>query len=161
MSEFTIRPIVPGDNPHIAKIIRDSLEEFNANKPGTVYYDMATDHLSEIFKIGRAAYFILEKGKKIAGGAGFYPTSGLPEDTCELVKMYLAAPFRKKGYGKLLLQHCMSQAKHQGYTKMYIETMPELTSAIAMYQSFGFSFLKSPLGSSGHTGCDLWMIRSL
>lgn len=156
-----LRTIRPEDDNTIAAIIRNALEEFHANKPGTVYFDTATDHLSEVFKIGRSAYFILEEQNKIAGGAGFYPTAGLPHDTCELVKMYLAAPFRKKGYGGLLLRHCIQKAKDAGYSKMYIETMPELDKAIQLYQKFGFSFLPAPLGNSGHTGCAIWMMKEL
>ena len=37
-----IRNIVSKDNAAMAKIIRDSLEEFNAAKPGTVYFDEST-----------------------------------------------------------------------------------------------------------------------
>jgi len=53
-----IRKIQPGDNPHIAKIIRDALEEFAANHPGTVYFDETTDHLFELFRQEGSAYFI-------------------------------------------------------------------------------------------------------
>ena len=44
---LSIRPIQPADNPVIAKIIRDTLAEFGANHPGTVYYDPTTDALFE------------------------------------------------------------------------------------------------------------------
>ncbi len=37
MCAVTIRPIHFTDNEPLAAIIRRSLEEFNANKPGTVY----------------------------------------------------------------------------------------------------------------------------
>ena len=47
---LNIRPILPSDNASIAKIIRSSLEEFGANKPGTVYSDVTTDHLYELFQ---------------------------------------------------------------------------------------------------------------
>jgi len=40
------------DNAAIAKIIRNSLEEFNAVKKGTVYFDVSTDHLSKLFAPG-------------------------------------------------------------------------------------------------------------
>lgn len=49
----TIRPIQPSDNTFIAKIIRDTLAEFGANHPGTVYYDPTTDALYELFSKGK------------------------------------------------------------------------------------------------------------
>ena len=57
-SSFTIRPIAQADNPLIAKIIRSTLEEFGANKPGTVYFDDTTDHLFELFETEGAGYFM-------------------------------------------------------------------------------------------------------
>jgi putative acetyltransferase len=44
---------------------------------------------------------------------------------------------------------------------MYIETMTELTIAIEMYKKNGFTFIPAALGNSGHTGCDLFMIREI
>ena len=40
-----LHPIQPSDNAAIAKIIRDTLTEFGAAHPGTVYYDKTTDTL--------------------------------------------------------------------------------------------------------------------
>ena len=45
---ITLRIIEQEDNADLAKIIRDTLAEFGANHPGTVYYDSATDHLFEL-----------------------------------------------------------------------------------------------------------------
>ena len=58
MNIWDIRAIQPADNPFMAAIIRDTLAEFGANKPGTVYYDSTTDALYELFQKERAAYFI-------------------------------------------------------------------------------------------------------
>ncbi len=156
-----IRKIITDDNYAIAFIIRSSLLEFNAAKPGTVYFDEATDHLSEIFKKKRSAYFVVVVDSEVAGGAGFYPTEGLREDTCELVKLYLLKKYRRKGFGEMLLQKCMEEAKVERYKKMYLESMPELTNAIPMYEKNGFNYLSAPLGNSGHAGCNIWMIKDL
>lgn len=156
-----IRNIVSKDNAAIAKIIRDSLEEFNAAKPGTVYFDETTDQLSDVFTAPRSAYFVINVDGELAGGAGIYPTKGLPSDTCELVKMYVAKKFRGNGYGQTLLEKCMQEAKKEGFKKMYIESMPELSNAIGMYEKNGFEFIRHSLGNSGHTGCDIFMIKKL
>jgi putative acetyltransferase len=68
---------------------------------------------------------------------------------------------RGKGIGKLLMQKCIAEAENMGYKKIYLETMPELTIAIPMYEKFGFTYLPSAQGNSGHTGCDVWMIKEL
>jgi putative acetyltransferase len=158
---ITIRPIEPSDNRQLAFIIRSTLAEFGANHPGTVYFDASTDELYEVFKKERSAYYVAELNGKIAGGGGIYPTEGLPEDTCELVKMYLLPKARGMGLGKQLLEKCFDAARSHGFRQIYLETMPELKLALRMYEKSGFSYLGSPMGHSGHFGCDLHMIRTL
>lgn len=161
MHELTIRTIRPGDDQPLARIIRSTLEEFNANKPGTVYFDDSTNHLSDVFKTPGSIYFVVESGSSVLGGGGIYPTANLEPGTCELVKLYLAPRARGKGVGKILMEKCIAAAREMGYKKIYLETMPELIVAIPMYEKFGFTYLQSSQGCSGHTGCDIWMIRDL
>ena len=162
MEGINIRPIAPTDNAAMANIIRRALEEFGANKPGTVYYDDSTDHLYELFLAApMSAYFIAEKAGVLLGGAGIYPTDGLPDQTCELVKMYLSPAARGWGLGRNMIARCLEAAKAKGYNRVYLETMPELKKAVSVYEKFGFDYLQGPMGNSGHNGCDIWMIKSL
>lgn len=162
MEEIIVRHIQPQDNAAMAQIIRKALEEFGANKPGTVYYDESTDHLFELFQSEPLSeYFIAEKAGVLLGGAGIYPTDALPEGTCELVKMYLSPAARGMGLGRSMINRCMEAAKAKGFQQMYLETMPELKKAVSVYEKFGFTYLSGPMGNSGHNGCDIWMLRKL
>lgn len=162
MDSVTIRTIQPGDNAAIANIIRTALTEFGANKPGTVFYDDTTDHLFELFaSTPKSGYFIAEKDGVIVGGAGYFPTEGLPGTTCELVKMYLNASVRGMGLGRKMIDYVLAAAKEAGYEEVYLETMPELNKAVKVYEQFGFHYLQGPMGNSGHNGCDIWMLRKL
>ena len=159
MNDPFIRSIQRADNPFLAKIVRDTLTEFGANHPGTVYYDPTTDALYELFQKKGAGYFTATLSGKVVGGAGIYPTDGLPADTCELVKMYLLPEARGMGLGKTLIEKNLSFAREKGYERVYLETMPELKQALKVYEKFGFEYLKGPMGNSGHTGCSLWMLK--
>lgn len=161
MSDILIRKIEPADNATIASIIRGSLAEFGANHPGTVYYDSSTDHLYEVFRQPGSIYLVAEEEGLILGGAGIYPTEGLPPGTAELVKMYLIPQARKKGLGSRLITACIEFAREQGYNQVYLETMPELSRAMTVYERFGFEYLKGPMGNSGHFGCHVWMLLNL
>ncbi len=162
MDDIQIRPIQPADNKPMALIIRQSLEEFGANRPGTVYFDSTTDHLFELFETTiNGKYFIAVKEDKIIGGAGIFPTEGLPHDTCELVKMYLSPDARGMGLGKLMITKCLETAAGLGFSQVYLETMPELKKAVSVYEKFGFTYLAGPMGNSGHNGCDIWMIKKV
>ena len=156
-----IRPILPNDNSSIARIIRETLTEFNANKPGTVYFDPTTDDLFSLFSIKNSYYFVAVLDNKIVGGCGIYPTQNLPKGCSELVKFYLTTSARGKGIGKALMLKCFEKAKEFGYTQLYLESMPELAIAVGMYQKLGFKFITKPLGNSGHFGCDIWMVKEL
>ena len=115
-----IRPIRKEDNAAIALIIRAALEEFGANKPGTVYFDETTDHLFELFNSNQnCAYFIAEEDAVILGGAGFFHSEGLDDTTCELVKMYLSKNARGKAFGQQMINHCIEVAKQQGQVEMF------------------------------------------
>ena len=58
---INIRKIEERDNKVIASIIRSTLEEFGANKPGTVYYDDTTDALYQLFdKTPGSVYYVAE-----------------------------------------------------------------------------------------------------
>jgi putative acetyltransferase len=161
MKNIYIRPIRETDNAAIAAIIRNILTEFGANKPGTVYFDPTTDHLFQLFSVPDSAYFVAEADGRIVGGSGIFPTSGLPAGYCELVKLYLLPDMRGQGLGLRLMEVCFQKAVDFGFTRMYLETMPELRTAIGLYEKAGFAYLSGPLGASGHYGCDLWMIKDL
>lgn len=156
-----MRLISPDNNSIIASIIRSVLAEFKADKPGTVYFDPTTDDLYSLFRTPASAYFVLEINGEIAGGAGVFPTLGLPESCCELVKLYLLPAARGKGFGKMLIERCFEQAREFGFREMYLETMPELKMAMGLYEKCGFEYLNGPLGQSGHFGCGLWMLKKL
>lgn len=161
-SEITIRPIAPGDNAALARAVRNTLAEFGAAKPGTAYYDEATNHLYELFsQTPRSAYFVAELNGKVLGGGGIFPTQGLPADTVELVKLYLLPAARGRGVGKALIQQCLEAARTNGYARLYLETTEELTQAIPLYEKLGFTYLPAALGDSGHFGCQIWMIKSV
>ena len=161
MEEISIRLIEPRDNAELATIVRDTLAEFGANHPGTVYYDPTTDALFELFQTVGSLYYVAEKDGILLGGAGLFPSAGLPFDTCELVKMYLLPEARGLGLGKTLIEMVLIQAEQKGYRNVYIETMPELRQAMKVYEKFGFKYLTGPMGNTGHTGCSVWMLKKL
>lgn len=157
----SIRFIEPKDNVALAAVIRAALTEFGANKPGTVYFDPTTDNLSALFETPGSVYYVAEKDNEILGGCGIFPTVGLPDKTCELVKLYLSPGSRGTGLGKALMLKAMAWAKEAGYEQVYLETMPELSNAVTMYEKLGYNRLPKSLGNSGHDGCSIWMLKAL
>ena len=159
--DIQISRIQPSHNQALATIVRNALAEFGANRPGTVYFDPSTDSLFEVFQAPHSIYYVAIDKEKLVGGAGIFPSNGLPKDVCELVKMYLVPEARGIGVGRLLIEKCLAFAKEAGYKRVYLETLPELKKAIGVYEKFNFTYLPAPMGNTGHFGCDVWMITEL
>ncbi len=155
------REIEKKDNKEIAALIRQVFREFKIDRPGTVCYDPTTDDLYNLFRAPGSVYWIAEDKNTIIGGCGIYPTPGLPEGCAELVKLYLLPSYRSRGIGRELIERSFNSARQYGYRQLYIESLPELGKAIHIYEKAGFRLLSSPMGNSGHFGCDIWMIREL
>jgi len=154
-----IRQVQESDNLGLAKMIRNVFEEYDAPKKGTVYSDTTTDALFELFQNKKSILYVAKNSENILGCCGIFPTPGLPDHCAELVKFYLPKELRNKGIGKILLERCIAAAKQLGYSQLYIESLPHFSKAISMYEKQGFISLKNPLGESGHTSCNIWMLK--
>lgn len=161
MDQIIIREIKKDDNVIIAKVIRDVLTEHGVNRPGTVFTDPTTDKLFELFDRDDSVYFIVLFNNEIVGGCGVFPTKGLDKGCAELVKLYVKKEARGFGLGKQLMEMCSVKAKELGYTSLYLETLPELSNAVQLYENLGYIKLNAPLGDSGHFACNLWMLKEL
>jgi putative acetyltransferase len=157
----TLRKIEERDNREIAGLIRSVFREFKIDKPGTVYYDPTTDDLYNLFKKPGSVYWIAEENGKIIGGCGLYSTPGLSDDCAELVKLYLLPGERGRGIGRMLMERTFESAREFGYRQLYLESMPELSKAIGIYEKAGFHFIPSRMGNSGHFCCNIWMLKEL
>ena len=158
---YTIRKIEPKDNPKIASVIRNIFEELEAPKVGTAYDDPHLNTLFEVYQAENEMYFVVEEDGIILGGCGIGNLIDAEFKICELQKMYLAKEARGKGIAQELMQKCLAFAKKAGYDKCYIETLPFMKDAQKLYVKSGFTYIDGPMGSTGHTACDVFMIKNL
>lgn len=156
-----LRKIQPQDNEQIAKVIRDIFDELNAPKEGTAYADPILDQLYEEYQKPKSVYFVIVHEEKVVGGGGLAPLENATEEFCELQKMYLAPQARGLGLGKEIIEKSLAFAKEEGFLKCYLETLPFMKDARKLYEKMGFQYLTEPMGCTGHTSCDVWMIKEL
>lgn len=158
---MTLSPVQPSDNQALAVLIRAAFPEHDAPMEGTVYSDPTTDNLYELFRAEGAALWVARIQEEIVGCCGVYPTEGLPAGCAELVKFYIKKSGRGQGIGSALLRQSIQSALALGYRQLYLESLPHFAKAVSMYQRLGFRKLDHPLGSSGHPGCNIWMLKDL
>ncbi|RPI45232.1 MAG: GNAT family N-acetyltransferase [Bacteroidetes bacterium] len=159
--EPVYREVERGDNPLLARMIREVFEEHEAPRVGTVYSDPTTDDLYGLFRKERSVLFVAEIDGKPAGCCGVYPSAGLPVGVAELVKFYLAAGARGKGTGRKLMELSIRKAREFGYKQLYLESLPQYARAIGIYEKQGFTPLERPMGKWEHNACNIWMIKEL
>lgn len=160
-SAVIFREIKKEDNVLLARMIRQVFKEHDAPLSGTVFSDPTTDDLFGLFRKSRSVLWVAELDGLALGCCGIYPTEGLAYDCAELVKYYLTDSERGKGTGRQLMELCIASARKLGYKKLYIESMPHFSKAVRIYEKLGFRKLSSPLGNSGHTTCNIWMLLEL
>ncbi|MGH8115734.1 MAG: GNAT family N-acetyltransferase [Rhodanobacteraceae bacterium] len=158
---FLIRPIEPRDDAAVAAIIRAVMPEFGADGEGFAIHDAEVDAMSAAYARPQSAYFVIEADGAILGGGGVARLEHGEPDVCELRKMYFLPALRGQGAGHAMITRCLDTARGFGFRRCYIETLTGMDAAQHLYRSHGFQPLCSPIGKTGHHGCDHWYIRAL
>ena len=100
-------------------------------------------------------YLALIDGKP----AGCIGLRKLDENRCEMKRLYVRPEYRRHRLGETLVQRILQDARELGYKQMLLDTLPQLDSAIRLYQRYGFVFVPcyndSPVESTLFMGKDL------
>lgn len=162
MENIKIRYIEQKDDKAIAKIIRDNLEKYHLNIPGTAYFDPQLDYLSRYYveNFNERAYFIAESDTgEVVGGIGMELFSGF-ENCGEIQKLYVSETRKRQGIGQRLLNKIETYAKEAGIEKLYLETHSNLREAIRLYEKNGYHKINKP-DEVVHSTMDLFYIKEL
>lgn len=157
-----IRPIKETDNAVLAKIIRQTLEIYHLDIPGTAYYDTELDHLSDYYseKPNQRVYLVaVSDMDEVLGGIGLAEFESF--DACaEIQKLYLTPGAQGQGIAKELLDALEGQAKKLGYQKLYLETHSILEGAIRFYKKHHFEEIECP-EYSVHSAMDRFFLKNI
>ena len=161
MKSAIIREVLEKDNTALAAVIRRVLVDIGVPKIGTAYADPELDYMHKTYLKEKAAYFVLKEKGIIIGGAGIAPLEGGEPTVCELQKMYFLEEAIGKGLGEKMIYHCLDFARKSGFELCYIETLPYMKAAQKLYIKKGFEYIDGPMGTTGHTSCNVWLTKRL
>ena len=157
----TLRKVTPQDDAELASVIRSVLIELGVPKTGTAYADPEVDAMTAAYAKSWSACFVVEEHGKVIGGGGYAPLQGGEAQVCELQKMYFLPEARGRGLGRQLMEKALLFAVENEFCLCYIETLPYMKAAQRLYRKMGFDYIEGPMGTTGHTNCNVWMTKSL
>lgn len=74
------------------------------------------------------------------------------EGACEMKRLYVTPQGRGLGLGEKLVSMILNDAQRIGYREIRLDTLPSMTSAIALYRKFGFepmdAYYETPVGGT-------------
>ena len=158
---FKIRRICKNDNLNLSNVIRKVLIEIGVPKKGTAFSDPQLDFMFDTYDKKRSIYYVVENNGKIYGGAGISPLNQADYNICELQKMYFLPSIRGIGLGNKMIEKCLGFALDNKFKYCYIETLPYMKAAQKLYLKKEFYYIDGPIGNTGHTSCNVWLMKKL
>jgi putative acetyltransferase len=132
-----IRFVRSDDVPAVVALVRDVLAEYELRFGEGAKTDEEVTRLPASYERGGGAFWVAvnDTDGEILGTCGVFPVG---PQTFELRKMYLRASARGRGLGQQLLDEAIGWVRAQGGTRIVLDTIHEMTRAIAFYESNGF-----------------------
>ncbi len=122
-----IRAYEPGDAVAITRLHAESQVDLDTNVPEDYFADLAS--IQESFEGGA---FVVAYGGEILVGMGGLFTTG------EIVRMRVAAQYRRQGIARLILQDLIECAERLGFESVHLHTLLEQIGVQALYLNSGF-----------------------
>jgi ferredoxin-NADP reductase/GNAT superfamily N-acetyltransferase len=130
-----IRAVEVKDVPRVVALTQEVLAEYGLTFGSGSETDAQLADLPGSYTRDGGAFFVAEDAGRVVAMAGIAP---LGDGVFELRKMYVAADARRAGLGRRLLAVCLEHARARGASRVVLDTIDQMTGAIALYEAQGF-----------------------
>jgi GNAT superfamily N-acetyltransferase len=104
----------------------------------------------------RAAWLVVYEDDRAVGCGGLRP---LERDVAEIKRMFVTAPARRRGHGRVLLDELERLARDAGYRRARLYTTKVLREARALYDHAGYRPIDA--AAVDDRADDIWLEKSL
>ena len=127
-----IIPFIPGHKEAIRTLNYEWLEKYFFIEPNDII--QLSDPIGEIIEKGGHIYYA-RCNDEIIGTSSLMKIN---DDEYELAKMAVTEKYKGIGAGRLLMEHCISEATRLNAKKLTLYSNTKLEAAINLYRSYGF-----------------------
>jgi putative acetyltransferase len=135
MHDVRVREVAERDVPAVVEIVRSVLGEFGLEFGVGSATDGEVTQLPASYASRGGAFWVAEDEHGLLGTCGVFP---LEPATFELRKMYVDPRARGRGVGRLLLERALDEARSRGASRVVLDTLHSMESAIRLYERNGF-----------------------
>src|SRR5579863_699278 len=129
------------ESPEFIGTVRELFVEYSESVGVGFCFQGFTEELAQLpgeyaHPWGRLFLAFDDKDDKQVAGCG--ALRRINADTCEMKRFYVRPAFRGNGLGRELIHALIGAAREIGYARMRLDTLPSMTTAIALYRALGF-----------------------
>ncbi len=129
-----IRPFEPKDTEPVKTLISSIItNEFPELIKAYSIDDL--DNIPKCYGKKRETFLVLENGDKLVGTAAIKEED---KDTAFLRRLFVAPSFRKRGYGKSLIENAVKFCKQQHYKQIIFQGNEKMIAALRLCAKYGF-----------------------
>lgn len=129
------KALIPGEVP----ALRDLFEEYAGSLGIPLDFQGFEGEVADLpgrYAAPRGALWLALADGRAVGCVALRP---LKPDVCEIKRLYVRPAFRGTGLGRRLAETVLAEAGRLGYRQVYLDTLPSMGGAIALYRALGFT----------------------
>jgi ribosomal protein S18 acetylase RimI-like enzyme len=131
--------IDPAATPDDLLVVAQLFDGYATSLPVDLgYQDFATELAGLPGKYAEPKGALLLARDEAGAPLGCIALRALDEGVCEMKRLFLVPEARGMGLGRALAEAIIVAARDRGYRELRLDTLPSMTSAIALYEGLGF-----------------------
>lgn len=133
--------IEQAESPECTRIARELFAEYSESVGVGFCFRGFTEELAQLpgeYARSWGCLFLAFDDKDDNQVTGCGALRRIDAETCEMKRFYVRPAFRGKGLGRELIHALIGAAREIAYARMRLDTLPSMTTAIALYRALGF-----------------------